>query len=126
MAKDLKVSLDHIHIKNDHDGFGKGAGEIYFKYNIDGGLDDAVGQTGITGIHTGDGKPLGEKFDFEIDDVKDQIVINIGVWESDWGKDDHLPKDLNVTYTADQNFGIGQQHTYDTTDYIIKYTIFEV
>lgn len=122
MSKDLKLSLDHIHIKNDHDPWPKGAGEIYFKYSLDGGEDDYFGSTGITKIHTGNSSPL--NYDFQFNDVESALSINIGVWEEDWGRDDHLPKDLVEHFSAAENFGIGH-HTWDTKDYTLKYTIFE-
>lgn len=122
MSKDLKLSLDHIHIKNDHDGWASGAGDIYFKYSLDGGGDKYFGKTGQTGIHTGKSSPL--NYDFEFDDVESALSINIGVWDSDPGSDDHLPEDLVEHFSAAENFGIGH-HTWDTKDYKLTYTIFE-
>ena len=120
MSQNLVVSLDHIYVKNDHDGFWTGDGDIYFQYALHGGHAGVTGSTSNHGIGSGDTQVLNYQWEVTVEDF---LSLSIGVWDEDTGSDDHLRSDLVTSYSEDQNFGVGQ-HTHQTTDYDLTYSIF--
>jgi hypothetical protein len=125
MGKNLQISLDHIDVHNDHDGWGRGAGDIYFKYSLDGGLDEVIGTTGVD-HHINSGKDADLNYDFDVY-AENQLYFSVSVWDSDWPDgDDRLgPDNLLRYFTADENFGIGS-HEHSTDDYTLFYSIVEI
>lgn len=117
----LAVVLNSIRIDNDHDGWGRGAGDIYINYNVNDGLNHSSGQLGEYSIDSGETQNLGVTIGV-FDDVDSVLSLNVDVWDNDWPDADDFLGSLNVTYDAWSNFGIGG-HNIDVGDFRLNFTV---
>jgi hypothetical protein len=120
----LAVVLNSIRVDNDHDGWGKGAGDIYLNYNTNDGVNHVNGRLGEYSIDSGDTRSLGVTVGY-FDDVDDLVSLNVDVWDADWPDGDDYLGSLNVSFGAAENFGVGS-HSVDVGDFMLKYSIVEI
>ena len=117
----LSVVLNSIRIDDDHDGWSRGAGDIYINYNTNDGLNHVNGHLGEYSIDSGDTRSLGETVGY-FDDVNHVLSLNMDVWDADWPDGDDYLGSLNVSYNASENFGIGS-HSVDVGDFMVNYSV---
>lgn len=120
----LAMVFNSIRIDDDHDGWGRGAGDIYIKYNVNDGLNHETGQLGEYSIDSGHTQNLGVTVAV-FDDVDTLISANVEVWDNDWPDGDDYLGSLNVSFDAAHNFGIGD-HNIDVGDFALNFSIVPV
>jgi hypothetical protein len=127
---ELRVMLDHINIKDDHESFPAGVGDIYVQYTISNGSETISGRwpsSGTRGIGDHESAPMGVlAATLPVPTGSAPLSIHLKVMDEDgWltGDDDKIGEDT-LTFTAGEDFGATTTtHVRDQSGYRVTLSI---
>lgn len=123
-----RVLLDFIHIKDDHDGAFRGAGDIRVSYTISNGRDQINGRwpsSGTVDINSGKSKEIAKLAGTIAQPTgTDNLSVRFRVVDDDWPFSDDLICDETFSFNQAQNYGADDAvFVRDTGDCRITFSI---
>ena len=119
---DLSVFFDNLLIRDDHDGWSRGAGDIYFNYTLSSNGQLVPGRwpaSGDSGFDSGDSKNINIfAGTIPLPAAGTPASVEVKVRDGDWPDgDDHLSSDATETLPAGGTFSV------DRSDYRLNGTV---
>jgi len=111
----LGVYLTELHIKNDHDGWSRGKGDIYFNYTLESNTESISGRwpaSGDVGIGTGSTRSLENYFVGLVPEPRsgESGSFGVKVRDNDWPDgDDKIREDATTNFTGVSNIDIDER-----------------